>query len=46
MVQEILNIFVFFISGWLFKMELSDMKELDNLMSEDQYTEFLKKTEH
>ncbi|KAK6627456.1 hypothetical protein RUM44_009933 [Polyplax serrata] len=32
--------------GWLFKMELSDMKELDNLMSEDQYTEFLKKTEH
>lgn len=27
--------------GWLFKLELNDAKELDNLMSEKQYEKFL-----
>jgi len=30
--------------GWLFDIEISDKQELDKLMSEDQYVEFLEKT--
>ena len=29
-------------SGWLYKVKLSDMKELENLMDKDGYDEFLK----
>lgn len=36
----------FFHSGWLFKLELKDQKEIDELMTEEQYKEFLKTDQH
>jgi len=32
--------------GWVFRVKLSDMKELDQLMSADQYAEFIESEEH
>ncbi|TMW54215.1 hypothetical protein DOY81_000714 [Sarcophaga bullata] len=32
--------------GWLFKIKLTNTAELDKLMTEDQYKEFLKSAEH
>ncbi|XP_037810518.1 glycine cleavage system H protein, mitochondrial [Lucilia sericata] len=32
--------------GWLFKIKLSNTAELDKLMTEDQYNEFLKNADH
>lgn len=34
------------ISGWLYKIKLSNPSELDKLMTEDQYNEFLKNADH
>ena len=35
-----------FILGWLFKIQLSNESELKNLMSEENYEEYLKKCDH
>lgn len=32
--------------GWIFKMKISSPKELDNLMTKEQYGEYLKTVEH
>ena len=32
--------------GWIFALEMSDLKELDGLMSEEQYGAFLKSGDH
>ncbi len=32
--------------GWIAKIKIEDKKELDNLMSADEYTEFIKKEKH
>lgn len=34
-----------YVQGWLFKLELSDLEELDKLMTEEQYETFLKTDE-
>lgn len=32
----------FFNSGWLYKIELSNLKELDEMMDEDKYQAYIK----
>ena len=34
--------FILFFQGWLFKMELSNLKELDELMDEAKYDAYIK----
>lgn len=43
--SKMISYFCFFV-GWLFKVVLTDTKELNNLMTEDQYKTFLKNNEH
>lgn len=38
--------FFLLISGWLFKVELTNEKEISALMNESQYNEFLKSDDH
>lgn len=33
---------IIYLTGWLFKLELSSPEEITNLMNEEQYTEFIK----
>lgn len=37
---------MYFITGWLFKVELADTKEITELMDEKKYEEFLKSDDH
>lgn len=43
-VYKSFNMFLnmFFFLGWLFKLELSSPEEIPNLMTEEQYAEFIK----
>ena len=41
-----MDVTVFFLSGWLFKLKVSKTDELKTLMNESQYEEFLKNDEH
>lgn len=42
-IADIICIFSFF-PGWLFKVQLSEPKELDQLLSEKQYETFIKES--